>query len=223
MRASIISGTIQIPDDTAILMRTSFKPLGNSSKDKVCLMLARPYILIPREMVEQGVKDIQNYSKSMWEHEYWRESDDEHSGKPVELTKTVDEILQKVVDDVLGNSRLKSIRDFNGAPGNNTFVLGAGHNCDWPKGFQPEISGSRRVSSKPEPFATDKPHVLGIRLNQFFTNLSVSEINDRSIEVQIFNAGGSAGGAACGSARLTYSVRRLEDRWGIKLVQVSDP
>jgi hypothetical protein len=222
MRTPTTSTTLQIHDGATILMRADFRPMADTNKDTVRLVLARPYIWIPAEMVERGVTKVSDYSKTVWEDEPAHETSDQSKPDAVPATDKMKEILRAVLEDVLYNPQLKKVRDFYGTPGNKKLVLADGNRIAWPRGYKPEIPGFELVESKPDPFS-NRPHLLGIRPGSIDKNLSETELNEDAIEVQIFNAGGSANGVVCGSVNLSYSLQRVGKKWIVKLELVPYP
>lgn len=219
---STVAGTVQIPDGAAILMRCGYRPISESSKDSVWLMLARPYIWIDAEMNERGVKNIGEYSKRVWTEDFFKYDERPTATEAAPLTDKSKEVLQAVLTDVLTNPRLKHVRDFYGMAGSTKLVLSNHGNIAWPKDFKPDSHGYELVESKPDPFA-NRPHVLGIRVGQFETEPPDAGQNDNYVEIEIFNAGGSANGVVAGTTHLLYSLVRVKNHWTVKLAGFSDP
>jgi hypothetical protein len=222
VRQSSVSGTVQVADGDVVLMRCNYLPLGESNKDKVWLMLARPYIWIDHEQIERGVTSVRDYTKSIWQAEWSKPAETGPAKEAPPLNEATKEALQTVLTDVLTNPQLKALRDFYGTPGSNKLVLDDGGSLVWPKGFKPETPGYELIASKPDPFA-NRVRVLGIRLSSFDQPLSEIDWNQSAVEVRLFNAGGSANGAVLGYQALAYSVRRVEKRWVVRLEFVPEP
>ena len=202
-------------------MRCGFLPLGDTGKDKAWLVVARPYIWINAEMIERGVANVIDESKKAWASEFYK-YEERTIGKDLPWTDTAKDALQAVLTDVLKNPALKGVRDFYGTAGSNTLALDNGGRVSWPKGFKPDANGYELVTSKPDPFAKH-PRVLGLRLGEFDPELNQRAPDEWPVEISVFNAGGSANGAIIGQGQLTYSLRRVDKRWVVRLEPYSEP
>ena len=219
---STVAGTVQIPDGAAILMRCGYRPISESSKDSVWLVLARPYIWIDREMDERGAKNIAEYSKGVWTEEFFKYDERPAATEAASLTDKSKEVLQAVLTDVLTNPRLKRVREFYGSTGSAKLALVDHGKFAWPKSLKLETHGYEVVQPKPDPFV-NRPHILGIRVRQLETESPDTGQNDNSVEIEISNAGGSANGVVAGATYLSYVVTRIKNRWVVKLDSFSDP
>jgi hypothetical protein len=75
LRRSTVTGTVHIPDGNPILMPVDYRPAGKEHKDKVWLLVARPFIWIEEEVKEIRRQGGDVTSKSLWEADVSKEDD----------------------------------------------------------------------------------------------------------------------------------------------------
>jgi hypothetical protein len=183
-------------------------------------MVARPYIWIKEEEEERGKPTPQ---ASLWDLEVPKDETPVPETRLSSDEKTM-AILQAVLKDVLTNPELKHTRDFYGTAEDRTLTLDNGGKLGWPKRFQPETHGFGLVTVQLDPFK-DQRRVLGISISKFDLNHKESpgKLFDTPIEVEIYNAGGSANGGVIGGCTVYYKVKRLHNRWTVEWYGVLDP
>jgi hypothetical protein len=241
VRLTTTLGVVQIPDSEPILMRVDYRP----AVDKAWVMVARPLIWIDREMRERYVGEPQDIPRvdtpaeydrllkargvtiasiaaSCWDAKVGAEEPSSSGADTPPMNDTMKEIMQAVVRDTLTNPKLARIRNFYGTPGEKTVVLESGEGKGWPPSFAPQTFGYKIVKSKPEPFSR-RPRVLRLRLSRLDMGLLESGLSDEPIEVQFYNAGGGGIGAVSGGTLLSYSLRRVEQKWVVRLSNINDP
>ena len=143
-----LTGTVQILDGGPILMPVDYRPPGKEGKDKVWVLVARPYIWI-KEEEEKGGRPIPQANR--WDADVPKaETPASETRLPSdEKTKA---ILQAVLKDVLTNPDLKFSRDAYGTASDKTFTLIDGDKLCWPKKFQPETHGNNLMTVQSDPF-----------------------------------------------------------------------
>jgi hypothetical protein len=222
LRKTTVNVTVQIADGDAILMAVDYQPPGKGSEGKVWLVVARPFIWIKAEADELHREGQELSGKSIWASELPKEEEDAPPKTRLPLEEDTKQILQSIVKDALTNPELESTRAFYGTPEDRAFSLGDSDKLGWPKGFEPEVKGYKRVSVRRDPFK-DGRRVLGIRLDKFNLKEKATDPRSSPIEVCLYNAGGSANGEVIGSCTAYYSVRRVGKRWTVSLDAIIDP
>ncbi len=222
VKRSTASGKIQIPDSAPILMRCDYRPLCESSKQTVRLILARPYIWIGSEMAEGGVKSVSAESNAVWSAQIPGYVKSEIATESVPKNDAPKELVQALLSDILTNPELKGLRDFYGTPDSKKLVLDRRGVVAWQNGIKPDTNGFELVESKPEPFA-NRPRVLGVRLGQF--EIEPTDLKDGSgiAEIAFFNAGGGGNGVVTGETFLQYSLLRVKNHWIVRLKHLCVP
>jgi len=214
VRTSSASGAVQIADGFPILMPVNYRPPGEGNKDKVWLLMARPFIWIGEEVKEirQGGGDLS--PQSVWDSEIPKK-EKPAAAKPLPSTHQVKDILQAVITDVLTNPNLKNERQFYGTATDKTVALVDQEKLGWPKGFRPDTHGYKLVEAPEDPFANPR-RVLGIRLDKFDLKQRKSDLFDTPITVCLFNAGGTANGAVTNGCFVYYLPNRVGKRWTVE-------
>jgi hypothetical protein len=246
LRSTGTTGVVQVPDEAPILMRVDYRPSAEAGKDKVWLMVARPLVWIDGEMRERYLGELEFGARlltpaevdrrlkergvsiaSVAEKTWGSELPTDLSGvsrEPMRLTQKVTEILQAAVNDVLKNPKLKQVREFYGTVGDDSLVVESGPDALWPAAFVPQTAGYKLVNSKPDPFSS-RPRVLGLRLGDYTAPESEDDYlsPEATVEIELFNSGGSVNGAVAGKSSVRYSVKRDGKRWVVRLHWVGEP
>jgi hypothetical protein len=136
----------------------------------------------------------------------------------------VKQILQAVLTDVLTSKELETTRTFYGTPGDKKFAIEDSSTVAWPKSFRPSVPGYTRVERASHcEFDEPTPRLLGISLVKFRLDRAKAGQKTGSIEVVIFNAGGTANGAVIGGCTVYYAARREGKRWVVDCLELFDP
>jgi hypothetical protein len=222
IRKTSVTQTIQMADKQPILMPVCFRPADKDSKDKVWLLVARPFIWIEEEVqeVRKGGGDVT--PQSVWDSEVPKEEVPPPPAPALPCNDDVKELLQAIITDVLTNPELKVSRELYGTAKDNTFTLVDDGKFSWPKELQPNTHGHRLVQVHPDPF-DDQRRVLGVRLDKFDLKEKAATPFQSPIEICLFNAGGSANGQVIGGCTVRYEPKRIGKRWTVELVTVSRP
>jgi hypothetical protein len=114
----------------------------------------------------------------------------------------LDDILPKLVADVLNNPRLKATRDLYGTPGDKRFALIKSDWFTWPEntlvaGFQ--VTSAQKGGKR----------LLGIRVDRF---------DETMVTVTLLNAGGTDNGEAIGTCTVRYRAKAAEKGYSVELV-----
>src|SRR5262249_14363633 len=145
LHKTTMTGTVQIPDGSPILMPVSYRPPGKGSEGKIWLLLARPFIWIDAEVqeIKQG-GGHELSQKSVWESEIAK---DEKPAPKRRLPSKDDvkQVLQAIITDVLTNPEFKSLRNSYGTEKDKTLALVDDDDLGWPQGFTPETHGYKLV------------------------------------------------------------------------------
>jgi hypothetical protein len=216
-----VTGSVEILDAQPILMPVEYRPPGKDGSGKVWLLVARPFI-----WMEEEVKELREEGKDLSGKIVWKSpmpEEEPKSAPPPRLASSDDvrEVLQAILDDLLTDKGMKDTRDFYGTPKAQTFTLVDGDTVGWPRHFNPEVRGWKRVSVRLDPFE-DQPRVLGIRIDRFSLKPK-KEGMSYPIAVCFFNAGGSANGAANGGWFVYYEAKRVGKRWTVEQLGLFAP
>ena len=126
------------------------------------------------------------------------------------------EILPALAADVLKHSRLKTLREFHGSPGDKRFALVDSPAWTWTKEDSPAIAGFQLTPAQ----RTGK-RLLGIRIDKYQWKQD-GDYASYAITVSLVNAGGADNGPAIGSGTIRYMARSGEKGWSIKLAEPSE-
>jgi hypothetical protein len=219
LRRVTLSGSVQLPDYGALLMPVDYKP---AAKDKVWVLVARPFIWIEEEVLELRLSGKAPSSRDVFESDV-PVADEEVVAVPQRRLPgddTTTQILRAVIDHVLTSPELKSQRAFYGTPKDKTFSLVDGDKLGWPAEFVPRTHGHRLMKAKPDSFGNRR---LGIRLDKFDLKQKEAKLEDAPIEVCLFNAGGTGNGGVIGGCTVYYLPRRVGKRWTVECQGTIDP
>jgi hypothetical protein len=223
-RKTSLTGTVEVHDGEAILMPVVCRPPGDGGAGQVWVLVARPLIWIEAEARERGDGFR---PRGVWDETGWDELTRELGGraKPLPATADAKAILQAVLTHVLTDKEISHSREFYGTKADRTVLLSDTGDWAWPDGFQPDLHGYKRVTSRPGPFAprAKRNRVLGVRIDRFEPEAKVSGPLDGPITVCLFNAGGHANGAVIGGCSVFYTVKKVGDKWVAEFAGLEDP
>ena len=114
----------------------------------------------------------------------------------------LDDVLPKVVADVLTNPRLKATRNLFGTPDDKRFALVKSDWFTWP-------ANTLVAGFQVTPAAKNGKRVLGIRIDRLDGDL---------LTVTVLNAGGADNGEAIGGCTLRYRAKAAEKGYSIELL-----
>jgi len=193
------SATIAIDDGQPLLMKLQYRP--SQPSDAVWMVLMQPIIYIEEEQELIRKQIIPDPLKN--------EGIKPEPVKPairLPQTKDVKEILRVVVTDILTNPKLKSSRDFYGTPGDKGIAMIDGEFA-WTKKVPPTGFQLRR----PYDGFGSQSRLLGLTLEGFDLKKDPAEAH---VQVDFYNAGGTANGPGNGYCRISYSDgKRMEVGW----------
>ena len=225
LRRTSVTGTVQIPEGTPILMPVNYQAPGEKGDDKVWLLLARPFVWIEAEVNERREAGEDVSPKAWWDSDVPKEEAKEpklDTVKRLPANDDVREVLEAVIKHVLTDPDLKHTRDFYGTARDKTFTLEDSGNWGWPKGFRPETHGFKLIEIERDPFVEQR-RLLGIRIDKFDLKGKAEGLLSGPIEICVYNAGGSANGGVIGGCSIYYVPKRVGKRWTVECQGLLDP
>jgi hypothetical protein len=111
----------------------------------------------------------------------------------------LDEVLPKLVADVLKDPHLKTTREFYGSPDDTRFALVNSDAWTWSKEAPLAVAGFQLTPAKRE-----AQRLLGIRVDK--VQFAEDDKNKSTITLTLLNAGGSTNGAVIGGCTIRYRL-----------------